>query len=64
VGGRTLLAETVLDVLHAVKAGVDVRIRGWGMPVVRVRVSVRGVRTAEIPEPPALGGSEVTSPTA
>jgi hypothetical protein len=24
------LAETVLDVLHAVRAGVDVRIRGWG----------------------------------
>jgi hypothetical protein len=24
------LAETLLDVLHAVKAGVDVRIRGWG----------------------------------
>jgi putative RecB family exonuclease len=23
-------AETVFDVLHAVKAGVDVRIRGWG----------------------------------
>lgn len=24
------LAETVLDVLHAVKAGVGVRVRGWG----------------------------------
>ena len=24
------LAETVVDVLQAVRAGVDVRIRGWG----------------------------------
>ena len=29
-GDERELAETVLDVLHAVKAGVDVRIRGWG----------------------------------
>jgi CRISPR/Cas system-associated exonuclease Cas4 (RecB family) len=29
-GDQRELAETVLDVLHAVKAGVDVRIRGWG----------------------------------
>jgi putative RecB family exonuclease len=29
-GDERELAETVLDVLHAVNAGVDVRIRGWG----------------------------------
>jgi hypothetical protein len=29
-GDERELAETVLDVLHAVRAGVDVRIRGWG----------------------------------
>ena len=29
-GDERELAETVIDVLHAVKAGVDVRIRGWG----------------------------------
>jgi CRISPR/Cas system-associated exonuclease Cas4 (RecB family) len=29
-GDESELAETALDVLHAVKAGVDARIRGWG----------------------------------
>jgi putative RecB family exonuclease len=29
-GDERELAETVLDVMHAVKAGVAVRIRGWG----------------------------------
>jgi len=29
-GDERELAETVLDVLHAVKAGVDHRVRGWG----------------------------------
>jgi hypothetical protein len=29
-GDERELTETVLDVLHAVHAGVDVRIRGWG----------------------------------
>jgi putative RecB family exonuclease len=29
-GDEREFAETVLDVLHAVKAGVDVRTRGWG----------------------------------
>jgi hypothetical protein len=29
-GDERELAETVVDVLHAVRAGVDVRIRGWG----------------------------------
>jgi hypothetical protein len=28
-GDERELAETVLDVLHAVRAGVDVRVRGW-----------------------------------
>jgi CRISPR/Cas system-associated exonuclease Cas4 (RecB family) len=29
-GDERELAETVLDVLHAVRVGVDVRVRGWG----------------------------------
>jgi len=29
-GDEREFSETVLDVLHAVRAGVDVRIRGWG----------------------------------
>ena len=41
---RPAFTSTVLDVLLAVKAGVDVRIRGVGMPVVCVRQRVQGVR--------------------
>ncbi len=61
-GDERELAETVLDVLRAVKAGVRPPGARVGLQVVRVRGGVRGVKEGVSPGLPSSGGPGVVAP--